>query len=149
MPSNTTNYAKKYYEEVIKPKRKKAQKERAKEVQKEYSGIITVDRTCPICGKKWQETIEWKSTRVPSATKQCKQCILQKQKEYTSRSEVKEKINARLRKNYSERAELRERKKELTYNWREKILSDETTAKEYREREKKKAKDYYERSKKK
>lgn len=119
MPSNTSNYARKYYEEVVKPKRKKEQAERKRELKDTLVGqVVVIQRTCPVCGKVWEETIEWKANRTPSPKKQCRECIVKKQKEYTDRPEVRKKINARLRKRYATQEDLRMRKKASSDKWR-------------------------------
>ena len=149
MPSNSTQYSQEYYEKVIKPKRKKEQEERRKQLMLGTTdATITIQRECPICHKVWEETVVWKSSRKPTAKKQCKECILEKQKEYVKRPKVRKKINERLRRNYAENSELRERKKANTYRWRDKILANEETAIVYREKENKRAKAYNQKQKK-
>lgn len=119
MPSNTSEYAKEYYEKVVKPKRQKEQESRKRELKDVLVGqTVVIQRMCPICGKLWEETIEWKASRTPSPKKQCKECIARKQKEYTDKPEVREKINARLRNRYAQQEDLRRRKKESTSKWR-------------------------------
>lgn len=123
---NSKEYQKKYYEEVIKPKRKKKQAEHKELVEKNFSGEITIKRICPICGEEWEETLVWKSNRIPSTHKQCKKCILEKIKNYTKQPEVREKINARLRKAYAENEGYRKRRQQSTRKWLVKTMSNKT-----------------------
>lgn len=117
MPANTTKYARKYYEEVVKPKRQKAQAEKQDVRQTKYQGLITVTRECPKCGKVWEETLEWNADRTPSRKKQCKQCKALVQKKYTDKPEVRERINTRLRKRYAENEDVRARRLKATKKW--------------------------------
>jgi hypothetical protein len=120
MPSNSKSYWNKYYNEVLKPKRQKQQKERQKEVKNNFTGVITVQRVCPICNKSWEETIEWKSSHRPSVKKQCAECTLQKLRTYQKSAEYRSMTNAHIRQQYAESEELRKKKKESTNRWRQK-----------------------------
>ena len=74
MPSNSTDYDRKYYEEVTKPKRKQKQAEKIALLQQQFTETAVVTRKCPKCGKIWEETLTKPPVRKVKAEKQCHEC---------------------------------------------------------------------------
>ena len=121
---NSKTYLSNYYNEVIKPKRQKAQEERKKALQQQFADTLVVQRVCPICGKSWEETLTWKPNRKPSVKKQCPECIKAKQKQYTQNPKVKARINQKRRTNYAENELVRQRVKLATQKWKQSTLDN-------------------------
>ena len=120
MPSNSTDYDRKYYEEVTKPKRKQKQAEKIALLQQQFTETAVVTRKCPKCGKIWEETLTKPPVRKVKAEKQCHECSTKAKLEYQKKPEVRAQVNARLRKKYAGSVETRKRRAEYSRKWRAK-----------------------------
>lgn len=118
MTSNSTDYDRKYYEEVTKPKRKQKQAEKIEQLKQQFTETAKVTRKCPKCGKIWEETLTKPPVRKLKLEKQCPECFLQAKLEYQKKPEVRAKTNERLRKKYAESEENRQRRANYSRNWR-------------------------------
>ena len=120
---NSKEYLSTYYNEVVKPKRKKKQEENKRALEKKFEDTLVVQRICPICKKSWEETLQWKPSRRPSVKKQCPDCVKAKAREHAKLPEIKEKTNARRRMLYAQDENLRNKIKQATYKWKEKATT--------------------------